>query len=160
MISNCIVILQRDVAEKETHHSPTQQDKQQWYQQTGHFEPMRQAGYTNTHARQIGASQPGSKIEEGQPQRPARFFMGLNKPFVHFCPLKMKKAGIVPHGKDEKREKEKGRIIRPLATMAVLLLLQSEFFLQIVDIGAALAETGIAHNIFMQRDIGFNAFNQ
>ena len=31
---------------------------------------------------------------------------------------------------------------------------------QIVDISTTFAETFIAHNIFMQRDIGFNAFYQ
>lgn len=71
----------------------------------------------------------------------------------------MKKAGIVPHGKVEGREKKKGRIIRPFAASTGLFFLQSEFFLQIVDIGATMLEVLVAHNAHLQLNVGFDAID-
>jgi len=57
----------------------------------------------------------------GYPERPARFFVGLNKTFVHFLSLVEKKAGIVPYGASQSPE-----IIK--AGLTGLLLLINAYF--------------------------------
>ena len=56
-------------------------------------------------------------------------------------------------------KKKKGRIIRPFAAVRELLLLQSEFFLQIVDIGATILEMFVVHDADLQIYVGFDAID-
>ena len=53
-------------------------------------------------------------------------------------------------------KKKKGRKIRPFAARTGLFFLQSEFFLQIVDVGTTMLEVFVAHNAHLQINVGFD----
>jgi hypothetical protein len=69
----------------------------------------------------------------------------------------MKKAGIVPHGKDEGREKEKRPDYPAFCSDAGLFFLHTELFLQIVDIGTTMLEVLVIHDANLQIDVSFDA---
>ena len=121
MTSNCIIVLQRNIAENQFDHRPAQQNEQQRYQQAGHFKPVWQAGKANSHPPADRRRPARRQGREGSATAPSAFFVGLNKAFVHFLSLEDEESGIVPHGIDEEREKEK-------AGLPGLLLREQNYF--------------------------------
>ncbi|XPE57449.1 hypothetical protein ACNKHQ_19005 [Shigella flexneri] len=51
---------------------------------------------------------------------------------------------------------KKGRKIRPFDAFAVLFFLKTEFFLQVVDVGATVLEVFVLVDLLLQGDVGLD----